>query len=131
MIRAAAALTLLLATVALNGCSTMASVCMDDPVDGGKRPYGGTTRCVDAMKSILFDDDFMAIPNSRAICFAFWTCDFPLSLAADTVMLPFSVPYTLTHSFPSSAETRPIQEESGQFRQPSALGQTSNLQDQK
>src|SRR5262249_24762876 len=81
--RAAISLTVMLTTVALGGCSTMASVCMDDPADGGKRPYGGTTRCVETMKHTLFDDNFIAIPNSRPICFAFQTCDLPLSLAAD------------------------------------------------
>lgn len=129
--RAAIVLTLMLTTVALSGCSTMASVCMDDSVDGGKRPYGGTARCVDAMKHTLFDDNFIAIPNSRAICFAFQTCDLPLSLAADTVVLPFTVPYTLRHSFLPSAEKRPSRDESAQSRQPNALAPTSNLPGQK
>jgi len=121
IMRAAAVLTLLLATVALNGCSTMASVCMDNPVDGGKRPYGGTTRCVQAMKWTLFDDEFIAIPNSRPICFAFQVCDLPLSLAADTVALPFTVPYTLTKSFQPSAYEQLSREELGQPSPPSRL----------
>jgi len=112
--RAAAVSTLLLATVALNGCSTMASVCYDDPGDGGKRPYGGTTRCVQKMKWALFDEDFIAIPNSRPICFAFQVCDLPLSLAADTVVLPFTVSYTLTDFLQLSVDGQPTREELAQ-----------------
>lgn len=106
MVRAAFVVTLLLITVALSGCGTMASVCMYDPAEGGKRPYGGTTHCVEAMKHTIFDDHFLAIPNSRALCFAFQACDLPLSLAADTVALPFTVPYTLINNHQPSPESR-------------------------
>ena len=110
MIRAVVVLNLVLATAALNGCSTVASVCIDDDAKG-KLPYGGTTRCARAMNRTLFDDDFIAIPNSRVLCFAFQVCDLPLSFAADTVLLPFTVPHTLANSFEPLRETRPTREE--------------------
>lgn len=97
VIRSAAVLVALLACAALSGCCTMCSIC-DDREDGnGKLPYGGTTRCVGAMQSTLFDDFFIAIPNSRALCFAVQVCDLPLSAAADTLLLPYTVPYWLIH----------------------------------
>jgi uncharacterized protein YceK len=110
MIRAVGVLNLLLATAALNGCDTVGSVCIDDDAKG-KLPFGGTTRCVEAKNRALFYDDFIAIPNSRVLCFAFQVCDLPLSLAADTVLLPFTVPYTMANSFEPSRERRPTQEE--------------------
>jgi uncharacterized protein YceK len=105
MIRPVVVLALLLACVPLSGCCTMCSICDDGDGGIGRVPYGGTTRCLEAMQHTLFDDIFMAIPNSRAICFAFQVCDLPLSTAADTLLLPYTVPYALMHreAVPKSA----------------------------
>ncbi len=131
MIRAVAFLTLLPTTIVMNGCCTIASVCSDQDDGKGKMPYSGSTRCVEAMKWTLFDDDFRAIPNSRAICFAFQLCDLPLSIAADTVVLPFTVAYTLTNTFQPSGERQPTREELEPSQQAGPVGQISKSQDQK
>jgi uncharacterized protein YceK len=121
--RVRSAVIMLFTALALSGCSTMASLSMDDPANGGKQPYGGTAHCVDSMRHTLLDEDFVAIPDSRVVCLAFQTCDLPLSLVADTVVLP----YTLTRSIQPSAETRPNQEASGKTRQGNDPSQPAKL----
>jgi uncharacterized protein YceK len=98
MIRPVAVLALLVSCAVVSGCCTLASVCDDREDSNGQLPYGGTARCVSAMQHTLFDEIFIAIPNSRAVCFAFQVCDLPLSAAADTLLLPLTVPYTLAHA---------------------------------
>jgi uncharacterized protein YceK len=132
MVRVAAVLSLMLATAALNGCSTMASVCLDNQDDGkGKCPYGGTTRLVEVMNRTLFADTFIAIPNSRVLCFAFQVCDLPLSVAADTVLLPFTVPYTLANPIQPSTERQSTREELEPSQQVGPLGQIPTSQEEK
>jgi uncharacterized protein YceK len=129
VIRAVAFLTLLPTTIVMNGCGTIASVCSDQDDGKGKMPYSGTTRCVEAMKSTLFDDNLKTIPNSRAICFAFWLCDLPLSITAGTVVLPFTLTYTLANTFQPSGEMQPTRVDPSQQAGP--VGQIWKSQDQE
>ena len=131
MVRATAGVTLLLATVALSGCMTYASVCLDDHGDGGKLPYGGATRCVGAMKHTLLDDNFIAIPNSRPLCLAFQVCDLPLSLAADTLLLPFTVTYTVARSLQAFDDRVTSREEQEPFSELLPREQVLNSREQK
>jgi len=93
MNKVAGASLLALVTASLSGCNTLCDLGTE------ARPYGGTARCLDCMKHTIYDDDFIAIPNSRVFCLAGQACDLPLSVVADTIVLPLTVSYTVTHDF--------------------------------
>jgi uncharacterized protein YceK len=85
--RASRRATLALA-LALSGCMTIIDATVDDPLRLGI--YGGT-------RTFFFDDTGASHTSACLIGFFLFPIDLPLSLVADTLFLPITIPYTLTH----------------------------------
>jgi uncharacterized protein YceK len=97
----AVCVTLLLSSLAVAGCGTVANVARQQPGAGGVRPFGGVRQDVSCIrKGAGGDSGVGAHPNSesgdypRAVLMLACAADLPLSLIGDIVTWPYAVAYT-------------------------------------
>ena len=88
------------ATALLGGCGTVANITLSGPpsTGGSMKVYGGVRRDMDIVRDCTTNPDHPK-DNAKAICFAtavtVAALDLPLSVVADTITLPITIPVAL------------------------------------
>jgi uncharacterized protein YceK len=93
---------LLLSSLLIAGCGTVANLVKPGPVEGGKTPFGGVSQDVDCLKTTASGDfDLSKHPNSEAeqlpqvalmlLCAA----DLPFTLIGDVLTWPYTAAYSI------------------------------------
>jgi uncharacterized protein YceK len=92
---------LLLSSLAVAGCGTVANVVGTRPEDGGKTPFGGVRQDVSCMKRAANGEFALrahprsdAEPYPQVALMLLCAADLPASLMADLVMWPYTMAYT-------------------------------------
>ena len=92
---------LLLSSLPITGCGTVANLVKSRPEEGGKSPFGGVRQdawCIEAAANGEFG--FRAHPKSESeqypqvALMTFCALDLPLSLIGDIVMWPYTAAYS-------------------------------------
>jgi uncharacterized protein YceK len=90
---------------ATSGCGTIGSYCSPDPEEG-IQPYGGV-----ALEAKTLKDSANRLGEGKPFVFdrlqvVRAACDLPLCAAADTVLLPFTIPIFLNNRFTEGMRKR-------------------------
>ena len=92
---------LLLSSLAIAGCGTVANLVRPGPAGGGKSPFGGVRQDVSCIKKAATGDvDFGTHPNPESVrhpqvaLVVFCAADLPLSLIGDVVTWPYTAAYS-------------------------------------
>lgn len=85
---------LIVAAIALflSGCGTLSNCCWLFPEEGGKRVYGGVRGDCEIAWQAVTDTDSPG--GERRDILLKLILDLPLSAVADTITLPYTVPYS-------------------------------------
>ena len=97
----AVCVALLLSSLSVAGCGTVANVARQQPGAGGVRPFGGVRQDVSCIRKAANGDSGVgAHPHSesgdypRAVLMLACAADLPLSLIGDIVTWPYAVAYS-------------------------------------
>jgi uncharacterized protein YceK len=109
---------LLLSSLPIAGCGTVANLVKSPPEEGGKSPFGGVRQDVWCMKKAsIGESGFSTHPTSESeqhpqlSLMLFCAADLPFSLIGDVVTWPYTVTYTFINQpipTPPVTQAQPI-----------------------
>lgn len=101
MANRAICVALLLSTLPIAGCGTIANLARQGPEEGGKTPFGGVRQDVSCIEEAANGDySFRPHPkleseqHPQMARMLFWAADLPLTLIGDVVTWPYTATYS-------------------------------------